>query len=127
MSEIPDRPKRVEEWLQKYKHVALPEVLRKMLDDAFEMGYGDGASSSEAEIPGKTVYAILIEDRHTDPDVEVWLDKDAAIARAREAAIEIVAHPDALEEAEEEGYILRIEYQLESDSVTVLERKIQPD
>lgn len=69
-------------------------------------------------------YIVLLQDRHSDPDCEVYSDHERAIARARELARKYCRFPDDYDEKEYPGYGLVITYSCESDSVTVLERTI---
>lgn len=71
-------------------------------------------------------YVILIQDRHVDTDVEVWLEPSKAIDRARYLVGKYARHPEDIEEKPScEYYLFRINYSCEGDSITVLEREMQ--
>jgi hypothetical protein len=70
-----------------------------------------------------SLYAILIEDSHSDTDVEIWLDKNLAIARAWELAQELDHHGD-IEEQPIEGWTLHLMYGAEN-YITVLEKPVK--
>ena len=72
-----------------------------------------------------TVYVILLEDRHIDPVVEVWADKDAAIERARSMAQEACRFPDDYGEEQIADWIFYARYSCENDRVRVTEHEIQ--
>jgi hypothetical protein len=69
------------------------------------------------------VYAILLQDRHCDPEVTVYADRQRAIDAARAMARQNDRHGD-YEEREIDGWVFHAEYSCESDSVTVLECEV---
>ena len=65
------------------------------------------------------VYAVIIQDHHTDVDVEVWADQDAAITRGKALAKEYCRHTEDYEETAIPGWLVHATYSCESDSVRV--------
>lgn len=69
------------------------------------------------------VYIVITEDRHSDLEVEPFLDMQKALNRAKELANKYCRFPKDYEEINTEewnnGAIFRIEYSCEGDSVTV--------
>jgi hypothetical protein len=75
-----------------------------------------------------TVYVIIIQDRHSDVDAEVWTDEEKAISRAKEIAHEnaqfqeqvrdILFYPDY-------DLFAGIVYSTEGDMVTIRRKEIQ--
>jgi hypothetical protein len=65
------------------------------------------------------VYLVVLEDRHTDVQIEVFAEQPAALARAAEIVAEYDHTPDEddLEEASEWPYFRRVS--VEGDCVTV--------
>lgn len=70
------------------------------------------------------VYAILIEDRHADTDVEICSEKQVAIDRARSLAKEYSRRNEDYEEHAHESWIFNATYSCEGDNVTVYERVV---
>lgn len=66
-----------------------------------------------------TLFAIVIEDRHADVEVEVWADEQQAITRARQIARDYCRHPEDYEEQDIKGWSFYARYSCESDSVSV--------
>ena len=64
------------------------------------------------------VYVLLIEHRHTDPEVHVYLQRDEAIASARNIAHSLDTHGD-YREVEVQGWEFLAYYSCEDDSVRV--------
>lgn len=73
----------------------------------------------------KKIYVVLVEDRHTDVDVEVFTDRSAAIAFAKQEALDNARHPEGIEEEDIEGYIYYCRYSAESDCVSVVEKELR--
>jgi hypothetical protein len=70
------------------------------------------------------VYIAYCHDRHIDPDIEIFTDKDNAISFAREYMRHHVAYPEDLREEKLEGYDLYIAYAEEEDHAFVVERDV---
>lgn len=71
------------------------------------------------------IYAVLIEDRHANPEIEVFENKVEAVDRAKGLASQYCSHIDDLKECNIEGWIYYVEYSCESDSVRVTEHELQ--
>ncbi len=72
------------------------------------------------------VFALVIEDRHSDTGVEVWTDREAAIARAKALATEYAAYNGGpVEERPIQGWEYYACYSCENDSVRVVKVKLQ--
>ncbi len=67
------------------------------------------------------VYVVMLEDRHTDVDVELFKDKSKAIERAREIAKDYDHPRDKICN----GCILYIRLNGEGDSVSVMTRELE--
>jgi hypothetical protein len=70
------------------------------------------------------VFVVLIEDRHADVDVEVYTDRDKAIARGRELAKEYCRYEDDYEENTNPAWLFNATYSCEGDNITVYEREL---
>lgn len=72
------------------------------------------------------VFALVIEDRHSDTGVEVWTDREAAIARAKALATEYAGYNGGpVEESTIPGWEYYACYSCENDSVRVVKVKVQ--
>lgn len=85
---------------------------------------------SPSDWRGVYLFLVMIEDRHTDTDVEVFCEKDDAIRRARVLVEENARHPPAIEVVElnnamrNAGWVWHCRYSNEGDYVTVLARQL---
>ena len=71
------------------------------------------------------LYLAGIEDRHADPDVQAFTNRDMAIAHAREWAQTKALRPDDYEEMHlPQYYEFYASYSPESDRVWVVEREL---
>lgn len=70
------------------------------------------------------VYVAYCNDRHTDPEIKVFKDREEAIAHVKTFMEEHVVHPEGIEERKVEGYLLFLGYQFESDHAFVLEEEL---
>lgn len=71
------------------------------------------------------LYLAGIEDRHADPDVQAFTDRDTAITYAREWAQKYAHQPDDYEELHlPQYYEFYASYSPESDRVWVVEREL---
>lgn len=86
---------------------------------------------SPTEWRGVYLFTVLVQDRHSDPDVEVFVEKDDAIMRARVLVEEGNRHPEDIEVCEltqamiNEGWVWSCQYSREGDQVTVMARQLQ--
>lgn len=77
------------------------------------------------------LFAVVVEDRHTDVDVELWADQsDAykrAVALAHEGASEHgdVIYHELNQAMVDDGWVAYLTYSGESDSVRVLRRPVR--
>lgn len=73
-----------------------------------------------------TVFVVMVFERHTGPDVEVFTSQGAAVARAREVAegyarrIEDIEEPDGFY-----GYLYYASWGSEGDHIYVVEREVR--
>lgn len=65
-----------------------------------------------------------MNDRHCDPDIQVFSTPSAAIACAREFMAVACAHPEEIADETADGYVLWLQYQVESDHAFVVEREV---
>lgn len=76
------------------------------------------------------VWVVLIEDRHTDVIAEVWSSRDAALGRGQAIATELardagdVVVGELTSRMQEDGWLWWATYSVESDSVRVIETRI---
>lgn len=73
------------------------------------------------------VYVIIIEDRHSDVEVEVWSDRGLAIDRARELAKKYCRHEEDYEEQEIDGWEFMAVYSCESDCCRVIKSEVSDE
>ena len=79
------------------------------------------------------IYNVLVKDRHCDPEIYNFTDKEAAINFARQNAREFCRFLDQLEDLKEtiydpekeNGWILLIEYSCEGDYVRITEGELK--
>jgi len=71
-----------------------------------------------------TVYVVLIEDRHSDVGVEIFLDASRAIEYAENIALEYSSYPDDIEVVKSEGRLYHAIYAGDSDAVTVISKEV---
>jgi hypothetical protein len=73
----------------------------------------------------------MIEDRHADPEVEVFVERDDAIRRARALVEENNHYPQDIEVVDlnnamiNAGWVWYCRYSNEGDCVTVMARQLQ--
>ena len=72
------------------------------------------------------LYVVILEDRHVDVQVEVFSDKEKAVARCWELARQDNRYPEEIEEIEVdmEGWVLCLRYSCEGDSCRVFETEL---
>ena len=76
------------------------------------------------------VYAVMIHDRHSDPECVLFADPERAIAHARKLAHEYAGRPEFVEEdlnpaMRADGWLYHANYSSEDDSVWVVGRPIE--
>lgn len=71
-----------------------------------------------------TLYVVMINDRHCDPEAHVFATADTAIAAARQVALNNAHSPSRIEEYETEGWLWHASYSVEGDSVWVIEKTL---
>lgn len=69
------------------------------------------------------VYTILLQDRHCDPKITVYADRQQAIDKARSIAKEYDRHGE-YEEMQIADWVFHATYSCEGDCVTVLECEV---
>lgn len=70
------------------------------------------------------VYILIINDRHSDIDVEVFSDKEKSITQAKALAKKYCRHEDDYEERKVADWIFYAQYSCEGNSITVLEKEV---
>lgn len=75
------------------------------------------------------LFVIIIEDRHSDVDVEVHDNEDRAVGRAKRLATEYCRHAEDLQDGltdgmKKAGWVYYCRYSCESDSVRVVKAKL---
>lgn len=73
------------------------------------------------------IFVIIVQDRHSDVDVEVWLDRDKAVMRARNLAHEYCRHPEDYSEMQPlpADWVFHATYSCEDDCIWVLRKEVQ--
>lgn len=71
-----------------------------------------------------TVYVVMVFERHSGPDVELFADQDAAVERAKNIAEEYARRPGDIEE-QDYGHIYYADWGSEGDHVFVIDREVQ--
>ena len=74
-----------------------------------------------------TVYIVMIEDRHTDPQAYVFSTAERAIAYAKRAAEENATDPEDIEEQAVKDWLYYAVYSVEGDSVWVIARVLDEE
>lgn len=72
-----------------------------------------------------TVYALIIDDRHADTDVQVYTDRTAAIDAALNLAAKYAHRDEDIEILDVDGFEAYIGYSVESDHITVVARELR--
>ena len=70
------------------------------------------------------VYAVLTQDRHTDPEIDVFVTKEAAVKFAKQLAENYATHPEDVVEQNIDGWVYCVDYSCESDSIRVTEHDL---
>jgi formylmethanofuran dehydrogenase subunit E-like metal-binding protein len=73
-----------------------------------------------------TVYVAMINDRHADPEPTVFTTAEAAIAFARQKAIDYAHDPADVEYDDIPGWLFHARYSVEGDSVWVIAKEVGP-
>lgn len=73
------------------------------------------------------LYLAIIEDRHTDVEIEVFTSADAAIAYAKEQMHENVRHPEDIKEMIIQDRLYYATYSVEGDCVYVVEKELHSE
>lgn len=76
------------------------------------------------------IYNVLIKDRHCDPEIHNFSDKNAAIDFTKQKAREFCQFPEDLKETaydpeKENGWVMLIEYSCEGDYVRITEGELK--
>jgi hypothetical protein len=86
----------------------------------------DGSARGLPEAsPLKKIYVVMIRDRHSDPVVATFEDRDWAISYARRTAKQYCRFPEDYKELDIRGWEFHAEYSCESDSVTVIRTTLE--
>jgi len=79
------------------------------------------------------IYAMVVDDRHSEPQVTLFLKEERALKRAKTLAQESASEPDDFEEQDlndsmiQDGWIYYATYSVEGDCVWVMKRNIVGD
>jgi hypothetical protein len=79
----------------------------------------DGSGAGLSTSLSKALFAVIVEDRHCDVQVEVWDDEAAAVDRAKAIAREYCRYDDYAEE-QIADWVFYARYSCEDDSVRVV-------
>jgi len=77
------------------------------------------------------LFVVIIQDRHTDVDAEVFNTSEAAIAYAKKSVEQYCRHKEDIEEGLNEemirgGWVYYCRYSCESDCVYVMKKMLNP-
>ncbi len=74
------------------------------------------------------LYVVMVNDRHTDPEPNVFSDPSAAVEYARATAKASARRDEDFEETPVAGWLYHATYSVEGDSVWVVEKELDaPD
>ncbi len=73
------------------------------------------------------VFVAIIEDRHTDVDIELFPTAEEAIEYAKECVQGNARHPENIEEETIQGCLYYCRYSSEGDCVSVVEKELIVD
>ena len=73
----------------------------------------------------KSIYCVIINDRHTDVNVEPYTNQEEAVDFARSTAKELCRFKEEYEEIEIDGWCFCAQYSCEGDSVWVVEKMLK--
>jgi 2C-methyl-D-erythritol 2,4-cyclodiphosphate synthase len=73
------------------------------------------------------VYALIIDDRHSDTDVQVFSIAEAAVDAANAIATKYAYRPEDIQGENIDGFLLWIRYGVEGDHVAVVERELDAE
>lgn len=71
------------------------------------------------------VWVVIIQDRHSDVNIEVYDTISTAVHRAEELAKQHCRHPEDYKELKIADWAFHATYSCEGDCVTVLEKEVQ--
>ena len=71
------------------------------------------------------IYCVIINDRHTDVNVEPYTNQEDAVDFARSTAKELCRFKEDYEETKIDGWCFHAQYSCEGDSVWVVEKKLK--
>lgn len=77
--------------------------------------------------PDTTVYVVMINDRHSDPEPYVFSTAERAIAYAKAKALEYARDPGDVEEEPIDGWLYHARYSVEDDSLWVLAKTVDEE
>lgn len=66
------------------------------------------------------IYVAYLHDRHRDPVIRAFADREQAIDATRRWMADTVAHPSGITEESPEGFELWLRYEYESDHAFVV-------
>ena len=124
-----------EEGAETNKHVeTIDETVNELKDKPINQEQlSDDLDELRDDMPensSNVVFIALWNDRHAEPTVHPFTDKQKAIDWARGAANSTCRFPDDLEECNKEydnGQVFRIQYSCENDSICVIKAVIDKD
>lgn len=71
------------------------------------------------------IYVVVVQDRHVDVDMKLFVARDAAIAFARATAKDNCRHAEDYLETNVEGWLFYARYSCEGDCVIVITRELE--
>jgi hypothetical protein len=72
------------------------------------------------------IFIAFVQDRHTDPELRAFHDKEDAKYWARHRFRQVVHRPQQIKEEDAEGYELYLRYMEEGDYAFVIESELEP-
>jgi hypothetical protein len=71
------------------------------------------------------IYNVICDDRHCEPTVETYRDKDVALARCLEISNEYCRHKEDWEQNDYDGFLVHYTYSCEGCSTWVVEGELK--
>lgn len=103
-----------------------PEQKYSQVTQAVRMATYPDIARSFGAMNDRTIYIIVIEDRHFDTKAEVWTDREQALRRAKSVAEEMAHQPGYPQESTIEGWLYYAHCSPEGDHVWVVKSELKP-
>lgn len=73
----------------------------------------------------KTLYVVMVNDRHCEPEPELFTTAEQAIAYARSEAEQYARTPDDIDETPIRGWLYHASWGAEGDSIWVIAKTVK--